>query len=472
VSVLESTTETMDYSSPTAGAGPLLTVAVIGVGTAGVSAVKWCKQRGLNVVGFEKEAKCGGIWRHGTAHSPAYDSLYTNSSGTMMCLGDFDGRFKGTFPSHRETCEYYDAYMSTYDLHRLVRWNTLVDKVYKRGDKWAVEFHELPYGAPKREYYDRVIICAGKLWIPSLPAWVPKERLIQPQGGMLVLHSRDYRNPQPFAGKRVVVVGVGNSALDISLELARDPSVQKPILVSCRRGTVVMPIDDKLGNPVDPIVTSRAFQYLASGGARNAVMINNVREVNEEFRKYGLPAPPNKDQFLALENPVSNLKDSRGYLSALRNGMIQFVDGVTGFGEDGHTLLTKSGSITDVGAAIFCTGYRVGLDFLDMDVRSRMVCTAKQKNGSTAEYVDLYKNMVYAQDPTIAFLVYLTSFGNESVVGSMQARWITRFWTDPVFARKVYSFDQFKKESSARAKFIAASNVSNPFFVRKSQSCR
>ena len=71
-----------------------------------------------------------------------------------------------------------------------------------------------------------------------------------------------------YHGKRVVVIGAGNSALDISLELSRDPSVLKPILVSVRRGTTVLPIETKNGDPVDVLVTYRAFQYLLSSSAR------------------------------------------------------------------------------------------------------------------------------------------------------------------------------------------------------------
>ena len=447
-----------------------LDVAVIGIGTAGVSGLRWCKARNLNVVGFDKEAVCGGIWRCGTAHSPAYDSLYTNSSSVMMCLGDFDQRLAGKFPRHSETCRYYTEYMKLYDLDKLVKWKTIVERVYKEGERWVVQYRSVDnLGDSHQTTFDRVLVCTGMLWNPSYPSWVKLPPGQNEETKIDILHSRDYRNPQRFAGKKVVVVGVGNSALDISLELARDPNVQKPVLVSCRRGTVVMPIDDGRGDPVDPTVTSRAFQYLASAKTRAKMMVNNAQLINEQFRKLGLPPPPNTSNLFAVENPVSNLKDSRGYLSALREGLIQFVDGVVGFhGES--SLCTQSGTTTqdNIDAVIFSTGYRVGLDFLEPSIRSKIVRNVIQKSGQKTEYVDLFKNMLFAPDPSLAFLVFLTSYGNESVVGSLQARWISKFWIDESFAKKTFSFAKFEKESSDKLKFVIASNTPNPYFVRKS----
>ena len=81
-------------------------VCVVGVGSVGLTAVKWCLERGLDVRAFERRNECGGVWKHGSApsHSPAYDSLFTNSSRTLMNLSDFPFPFKTKrqFPHHTE----------------------------------------------------------------------------------------------------------------------------------------------------------------------------------------------------------------------------------------------------------------------------------------------------------------------------------------------------------------------------------
>jgi dimethylaniline monooxygenase (N-oxide forming) len=442
-----------------------LEVAVIGVGTGGVFGLKWCKQRGMKVTGFDKESICGGIWRHGTQHSPAYDSLYTNSSGIMMSIGDYEKPMTSKFPYHQETCKYYSEYMDRNDLNKLVMWNTCVDKVYKQDERWIVEYHDVKTGENALRSFDRVIIATGRLWDPEYPVWASPGSL--PASTRIdVIHSRDYRNPVRFANKRVVIVGVGNSALDISLELARDPKVIKPILVSCRRGTVVMPIDDARGEPADYVLVSRAFQYLATPAARLHIMIENAKDINKQFQSFGLPPPPNQQNLFALENPASNLKDSRGYIKALKQGLIKFVDGVTGFKGE-NSMETGSGvNLDNIDSVILATGFRVGMNFLDSKVRSKVVRTVVQKNGRQAEYVDLFKSMLYPHDPTIGFIVYLTSYGNESIVGSMQARWLTKFWIDKEFARRTFSLEKFRKESATKSKMTIESNTPNPYFVR------
>lgn len=454
-------------------------VAVIGVGTAGVSAMRWCRARGMPVMGFEREDGCGGIWKWGATHSPTYDSLYTNSSGVMMCLGDYERGLTGKFPHHKETCAYYSEYMDHYKLKSSVRWRTEVERVYRDEGRWAVEYRSVdadPRSPPEMDYFDRIIVATGRLWDPSLPDWVQplfatKHRLIRPPSKVLanqieILHSRDYRNPKPFHQKKVVIIGVGNSALDISLELSRDPNVQKPILVSCRRGTVVMPIDDLKGDPIDPVVTSRAF-YSMNGRVRNQLMTSNVDAVNKEMRRLGLPPPPNSKNYFATENPVSNLKESRAYIEALKKGLIKFVPSVSGFAEDQSCFQCSDGSrLENVDSAIFCTGYRVGMEFLDPKIRNEVVKHVIQKNGHKIEYADLYKSVLCGPEPTIAFLVLVTSYGNESVVGSMQARWITRFWADEQFAAKNFSFAKFQKDSAQKFQFVVKSCTSNPYFVR------
>ena len=78
---------------------------------------------------------------------------------------------------------------------------------------------------------------------------------------------------------------------------------------------------------------------------------------------------------------------------------------------------------SNIDSAIFCTGYRVGLDFLEPNFPSQVVKEAVQKNGAQIEYMNLFKECLCAQDTSISFLAFL---GNVSVVGSMQARWVTK----------------------------------------------
>ena len=337
-----------------------------------------------------------------------------------------------------------------------------------------VEFRDMKSNedATEKLFFGRGFVCTGKLWDPNYPSFVLKNFS---QTKIDYCHSRDFRNPLRYHGKGVLGIGAGNSAVDISLELSRDSSVLKPILVSVRRGTTILPIETKNGDPVDVLVTSRAFQYLLSSSARKLLFKQITYDVNMEFQKYGLPPPVNNDDLFAINNPIANLKESRAYIEALKKGLIKFVEGVTAFsGENGFETkawenMEPSGIslASNIDSAIFCTGYRVGLDFLEPSFRSQVVKEAVQKSGAQIEYMNLFKECLCAQDTSIAFLTFLTTYGNESIVGSMQARWVTKFWVDGEFRKKVFNPEQFKIASEAKRKFLINSNAYSPFFVRK-----
>ena len=466
-------------------------VAIVGVGTTGVHALRWAVGRKFaRVVAFDEHEGCGGIWRCGAQLSPAYESLYTNSSGVMMVAGDTrppGDAFapKTAFPKWSETVGYYewllrgDAYESVApNMARNVRWRTRVTGVRKPelGNphaKWRVEYVDLTTNEANVEEFDRVMVCSGKLWDPSWPSWAPPAAVAQSPPSptttrMTITHSRFYRSPLAFKGKRVVVVGVGNSALDISLELALDPTVPKPVMVSARRGAVVIPIRGFFGLPSDIYLTSRAFQYGVSPGTRARVMQDLARPTNAEFRRLGMPPPPQPslEKLFAPENPTSNCKATDEYLAALRRGDIVFVDGVVGVDDAAATVALGNGTVVkDVGAVICCTGYRIGLDYLEPKAREAIVRSARQSNGRVVEFTNLYKDIVCPVDPTLAVLTFLTTFGNESIVGSMQARWVTRFWQDAKMQESFAKTDHAKALRGKEAQ-LTASNVSVGVFVR------
>lgn len=139
-----------------------------------------------------------------------------------MNLSDFPFPFEtsSAFPSRSEICRYYAAYMKHHGLEKYVHFNTNVLSVTKRGAKWIVET-ESEAGRQVFEY-DKILICTGKFWDKKLPNWATKLAT----KSINLTHSCEYKNTNAYKGKKVLVVGIGNSALDISLELARDPEVK------------------------------------------------------------------------------------------------------------------------------------------------------------------------------------------------------------------------------------------------------
>jgi len=103
-----------------------------------------------------------------------------------------------------------------------------------------------------------------------------------------IRHSAEYRNADDLKGKRVVIVGNGNSALDISLEAACNGCAS--VIICCRSCTNVIPVADANGRPVDQLLTTRLFQALPAS-LRGLFFLRLVSGTNAVFQKHGMPKP-------------------------------------------------------------------------------------------------------------------------------------------------------------------------------------
>ncbi|KAF5772514.1 putative flavin monooxygenase, FAD/NAD(P)-binding domain superfamily [Helianthus annuus] len=214
-------------------------VAVIGAGAAGLAAARQLRREGHNVVVFEKESQIGGIWVYNNAtepdplgldptrpiiHSSLYSSLRTNLPRETMGFREYPFVAKKTgqrdprrFPGHVEVLEYLKDYASEFGLSELVRFETEVSRVWRReGGKWEVRFRKRSGGDEDvDEDFDAVVVCNGHYtepriaFIPGVDRWPGKQ-----------IHSHNYRVPEPFQNKIVVLIGSSASAVDISREIA------------------------------------------------------------------------------------------------------------------------------------------------------------------------------------------------------------------------------------------------------------
>jgi len=438
-------------------------VAVVGVGSVGLTALKWCRERGLEVVGYEKEHACGGVWHQGTQHSPAYDSLFTNSSRTLMELSDFPFPFETSqvFPKHAEILQYYQAYQDHFDLGKYIKWNTAVRCVEKLQEKgiWRVETEHGDV-----DYFDAVLVCTGKLWDPRLPTWAMPANVKAKTPELDVLHAKEYRNPARFRGKSVVIVGIGNSALDIALELSTHDDID--VSISFRRGTSIVPTKDSSGNPVDLKLAQRFLQYNVPTQLRRAYLFWIVYSTNKVFREYGLAEPPSG--LFGPQSPSANLKQTPEFLEQLRKGRIRFVPEYTGDtskDQQGHTQLHMAdGTTMRADAVICCTGYTLNLDkVLGPRESAEITRTATWENGRTVPWLRLYKSCMCPSDPTLFLCGFVTSFGNETCIGELQARWASAILAGLIPAPKA---EAVKSDLEVSEYFLHLSRPSISGFVR------
>ena len=202
-------------------------VAVIGAGSSGLAVLKALREHGVAADCFERGSDVGGLWRYEN-DSGAYASLRTNVSRKRMQYPSFamPASFDD-FPRHTEMAAYLRAYADVFGLPASIRFGMTVERLEldHRGRWW------ITLGDGTVRGYGAVVVAIGHFWSPRLPSY---------QGSFdgTSSHSHDYRTPGPFAGRRVLVVGAGQSASEIALEVS---AVAKKTFLSLRGGVHVIP---------------------------------------------------------------------------------------------------------------------------------------------------------------------------------------------------------------------------------------
>ncbi|XP_041791064.1 flavin-containing monooxygenase 5-like [Chelmon rostratus] len=235
-------------------------VAVIGAGISGLTSIKACLDEGLEPTCFESSHDIGGLWRFKDDPEPGraniYFSVIINSSKERMAFSDFPP--PAHFPNnmhHSEMLQYLRLYAQAFKLLQHIRFQTTVVSVKHRTDfaatgQWEVET-ENREGQRDTHVFDAVLVCTGHFTRPHLP--LKDFPGIESFEGRY-FHSWDYRNAEGLQGKRVVVIGIGSSGGDISVDISR---VAEKVYLATRSGAWVVSRVGEGGLPVDMLGTSR-----------------------------------------------------------------------------------------------------------------------------------------------------------------------------------------------------------------------
>src|SRR3954466_929547 len=192
----------------------LPTVCVIGAGSSGIAAVKTLAERGFDVTAYEKSDRVGGNWVWGNRNgmSSAYRSLHINTSRERMEYSDFPmPKSYPDFPHHTHIAKYFDDYVDHFGFRDRIRFGTGVEHVSRRED--GVFEVSISTGEPVE--CEAVIVANGHHWDPRWPepAFPGSDTFAGEQ-----IHSHHYKDESQLVGKDVVVVGMGNSAMDIAVD--------------------------------------------------------------------------------------------------------------------------------------------------------------------------------------------------------------------------------------------------------------
>lgn len=348
---------------------PLPKACIIGAGPSGLTTAKALKARGIPFDCFEASDDVGGVWyyKNPTGMSAAYRGLHINTSKDRMAFSDFP--MAGEWPNfchHSLVFTYFRAYAEHFGLREHITFQTPVRRAERDADGvWAITL-----GNGETRYYDALFVCNGHHWDPHWPE--------PPFPGHFegrTLHSHDYKGDEDFRGQRVVVVGMGNSGLDIAVELSYQA---EKTLLSMRRGSYIVP-KYILGRPLDAWVLPWAPVSMTKLMLR--VMLHlAVGPVTQ----YGIPKP---DHGPLSSHPAI----SSAILDRLAHRDIHPKPNVAGF--EGKQVRFVDGTVEDVDVVIYATGYKVSFPFFDPGFLS-----AKDND------LPLYLRMIRPEIPNLFFI--------------------------------------------------------------------
>ncbi|MBT9524037.1 MAG: NAD(P)-binding domain-containing protein [Rhizobacter sp.] len=371
---------------------PRLPVCIVGAGSSGVALAKALKEQGVDFECFEIGSQIGGMWRYENDNglSSAYRSLHIDTSRNNLGYSDFP--IPDTYPdflSHYEVMDYLEAYSERAGVLPHIRFNTRVDDVSPAGDgTWNVRLNT---GEVKR--YRAVLVANGHLWDPRLPEFAG-------HFDGLSMHSHHYRTADPFKDKHVLVVGIGNSAVDIAVDVCKSA---KSTLLSTRRSAWVMP-KYIMGVPIDR--WSSFFMrkwHLPTRLARSLVQRLAYLAVGNQAR-YGVPRPKH-----AIWQEHATL--SQELLPYVGHGWIRIKPNVREL--QGTQVAFDDGSTAPIDAIIYATGYRTSFPFIAPELFE--VKDAK---------VALYRRMLPPHLPGLFFVGLVQPIGPTIPLVEVQARWV------------------------------------------------
>ncbi len=309
----------------------------------GLAAARALSKNGVSFQGFEINSDVGGLWDIDGPRSTMYETAHLISSKTMTQFDEFPMKDSvAEYPSHREVFAYFRDFARRFDLYRHFIFGAEVLSAVPEGAAWRVTWRE--GGEEHSALFKGVLAANGTLSEPNMPAFEGRFE------GELI-HAADYRDPKQFDGKRVLVVGAGNSGCDIAVDAIHHG---QSCDISLRRGYYFVP-KYVFGKPADTV-----------GGAIKLPMWLK-RPIDKwllswfvgDPQRYGFPKP---DYKLYESHPIVNSL----ILFHAGHGDIHVRADVARF--EGKTAHFKDGSQADYDMVLCATGYKLHYPFLDKDL--------------------------------------------------------------------------------------------------------
>lgn len=350
-------------------------ICVIGAGPSGLAAAKNCIEFGLDAVVFEQNDKVGGNWVYDarTGHSSVYENTHIISSKIWSEYEDFPMPAScPEYPRHDQLQAYFESYAQHFRVHERIRFRHTVERVERETDgRWRVRYRD-PQGAAHSEHFDVLMVANGHHWDPKYPEYPGRF-------SGTFMHSHDFKRvTDAWRGKRVLVIGAGNSACDVAVEAARTAA---RVCLSMRRPQWFLP-KFLFGVPVDVYVARFAW---APTRLRQWLFGRLLRWLQGSYQAYGLPVP---ERPVGTQHPTLN----SDLLDFIRHGRVRPRPAVKAL--HGEEVEFADGAREAFDIICACTGFWISFPFFDrsfIDFRH-------------VDRVPLYRRMMHALYPNLYFI--------------------------------------------------------------------
>lgn len=322
--------------------------AIIGAGISGLTTAKMLADYAVPFTVFDSSDRIGGNWAFGNpnGHSSAYRSLHIDTSKNRLSFRDYPmPEHFPDFPHHSQIKEYLEGYAETFDLKQHIEFENGVLHAERRGDGgWLLDLQD-----GSRREFDFLVVANGHHWDPRHPDF-PGEF------AGTTLHSHDYidpRTPLDFTGKRILIVGIGNSAADIAVELS-SKALENEVVLSTRSGAWVVP-KYLAGRPADELYATSP--YLPLAWQRKLAQLGQPL-ISGRPERYGLPTP---NHLFFEAHPTQSVE----LPLRLGSGDVTAKPNVSRL--DGDTVHFEDGTAQEFDVIVNATGYNITFPFFDPD---------------------------------------------------------------------------------------------------------
>lgn len=381
---------------------------MIGAGPAGLLTAAALKSRGIPFEIVDAGRTPGGIWDISRPDTPMYESAHFISSKQLSGFPGFPMPASyPDYPRHDRILEYIRAFAQHHDLERHITCGARVTSVVRTDDGgWTVT-----RDSGDVRQYASVCVATGTTWFPRVPQ-------IPGHFDGEARHASTYRSPREFEGKRVLIVGGGNSAADIACDAARSAA---GAYISVRRGYHYIP-KFIFGQPAD--VFSHAGPHLPRWLEERVFGFLVNRVLVGDLTKLGLPRP---DHPILRSHPILNTQ----ILHHLGHGDIQARANVKAL--SGRTVHFVDGTTEDIDLILWATGYDKRFPFLqeaDLD-----------RHGDA---LDLYLNVFHRRYGDIFFMGLFETDGAAYGLFGQQADLVAAYLDPAMPAQARASFDRLR----------------------------